>query len=68
MEKDDKQKFARAIDENILKSVEDAKFPLWRRAHWDEWGSPVGLSLGWALFVIPLGIFIYLLHLAGIVG
>ncbi len=41
----------------------------WAKRHWrwDEWGSPVGLGLGWALFIVPLGIFIELLHLAGLV-
>ncbi len=38
-----------------------------RRWRWDEWGSPVGLSLGWALFIIPLGVFLYFLHLSGII-
>lgn len=36
------------------------------RYHWDEWGSPVGLGLAWTLFIIPVGIFLYLLHLAGL--
>jgi hypothetical protein len=72
MDKEDKKKFAqefsREINEAVLSSAKDSKFPLWRRSHWDEWGSPVGLSLGWALFVIPLGLFIYFLHLAGLIG
>lgn len=68
MEKEEKQKFAQAIEENAWKSAVDAKYPLWRRSRWDEWGSPVGLSLGWALFIVPLGLFIYFLHLAGIIG
>lgn len=45
---------------------EHEPYPLWRRSHWDEWGSPVGLSLGWAIFIVPLGLFLWLLHLAGI--
>jgi hypothetical protein len=68
MDKEEQQKFARAIEENVLKSAQEEKYPLWRRSHWDEWGSPVGLGLGWMLFIIPLGLFIYLLHLAGMVG
>lgn len=37
----------------------------WRSwGSWFSWGSPVGLGLGWALFIIPLGIFIWLWHLA----
>ncbi|AKM78686.1 TPA: hypothetical protein DDZ49_02490 [Candidatus Wolfebacteria bacterium] len=39
-----------------------------RRQRWDEWGSPVGLGLVWALFIIPLGFFLLLLHLAGLLG
>jgi hypothetical protein len=42
----------------------ERKFP---RRKWDEWGSPVGLSLGWAIFLVSTGIFIYLLSLAGII-
>ena len=39
----------------------------WRAwGSWFSWGSPVGLSLGWALFIIPLGIFLLLIHMAGI--
>ena len=37
-----------------------------RRWRWDEWGSPVGLALGWAITIVSLGLFLYLLHLAGI--
>jgi len=68
MDKDEKQKWTQAIEENVMKSAGEEKFPLWRRSHWDEWGSPVGLSLGWALFIIPLGLFLYFLHLAGLIG
>ncbi|TSC59689.1 MAG: Uncharacterized protein LiPW15_709 [Parcubacteria group bacterium LiPW_15] len=39
-----------------------------RRRKWDEWGSPVGLSLGWAIFIVSIGFFLYLLHLAGLLG
>jgi|GEM_PF-2289455 len=41
----------------------DRKYP---RRKWDEWGSPVGLSLGWAIFIVSTGFFLYLLHLAGL--
>lgn len=37
-----------------------------RRWRWDEWGSPVGLGLAWALFAIPSGLLLYFLHLSGI--
>lgn len=67
MDKDEKKSFTEEVDEAVLNSVKDTKYPLWRRSHWDEWGSPVGLSLGWALFIVPLGVFLYLLHLAGLI-
>lgn len=46
--------------------AEYADYLLHRRYRWDEWGSPVGLGLAWALLIVPLGIFLYLLHLAGV--
>lgn len=63
MNREEKQKFADNAERKAMET-----FPWWRRSHWDEWGSPVGLSLGWALFIVPLGLFLYLLHLAGLVG
>lgn len=63
MDKQEKQRYADDAERKVWES-----YPLWRRARWDEWGSPVGLSLGWALFIVPLGLFLYLLHLAGLVG
>lgn len=36
-----------------------------RRRRWDEWGSPVGLALGWAILIISIAFSLYLLHLAG---
>lgn len=68
MDREEKKKFTEEVDEAVLNSVKDVKYPLWRRSKWDEWGSPVGLSLGWALFIIPIGVFLYLLHLAGLIG
>lgn len=67
MDKEEKKKFAQEVDEAVLNSVKESKFPLWRRSHWDEWGSPVGLTIAWALFIIPIGVFLYLLHLAGLI-
>jgi len=66
MDREQRKKFADEVDEAVMKSVKD--YPMWRRSHWDEWGSPVGLTLGWALFIVPLGVFLYLLHLAGLIG
>jgi hypothetical protein len=67
MGKEENKKFARAIEENLLKSAEEDKYPLWRRSHWDEWGSPVGLTLAWAPGLVCVGVFLWLLHLAGMV-
>ena len=36
------------------------------RYRWDEWGSPVGLALGFAITLTSIGVFVLLLHLAGI--
>ncbi|MFA5926594.1 MAG: hypothetical protein WCT32_02105 [Patescibacteria group bacterium] len=64
----DRKEFNKAHEEAMQKKMlEEPDY--WfkpRRAHWDEWNSPVGLSLGWAIFIVPLGIFLYLLHLAGL--
>jgi hypothetical protein len=55
MDKDEHYKITPAEEEYWAK----------RRFKWSEWGSPVGLGLAWTLLVVPLGLFLYLLHLAG---
>jgi hypothetical protein len=40
-----------------------AKFGL-KAMNWDGWGSPVGLGL----FLLSIGGFLYLLHLASLIG
>ena len=71
MDKEEKKKFAqefaREINEAVMNSAIDSKFPLWRRSHWDEWGSPVGLMLAWAPGLVCIGVFLYLLHLAELI-
>ena len=67
MGKEESKKFARAVEENLLKSAEEDKYPLWRRSHWDEWGSPVGLTLAWAPGLVCVGVFLWLLHLAELI-
>ncbi|HLC43609.1 MAG TPA: hypothetical protein VJK08_00565 [Patescibacteria group bacterium] len=66
----DNKEFNKAFDETVKKRMLDEPDIWWkpRRSHWDEWGSPVGLSLSWAIFIVPLGIFLYLLHLARLLG
>lgn len=63
------KEFNKAMEEAVQKKLLEEPDHWWksRRQRWDEWGSPVGLSLGWALFIIPLGVFIWLLHLAGVI-
>ncbi len=39
-----------------------------RRTRWDEWGSPIGLSLSSAIFILSIGGFLYLLRLAGLLS
>ena len=46
------------------KNYGDLPWKAW--GSWFSWGSPVGMGLGWALFIIPLGYFLLLLHMAGI--
>ena len=64
----DKKEFDKAFDEATQKKLLEEPDIWWkpRRHRWDEWGSPVGLSLGWTLFIVPLGVFLWLLHLAGL--
>lgn len=68
MDKEERKKLEADIEKAAYNSMSDASYWAKRRHRWDEWGSPVGLSLGWALFIIPLGVFLYLLHLAGLIG
>jgi hypothetical protein len=66
----DNKEFNKAMEDSVQKKLlEEPEY--WfkqRRQRWDEWGSPVGLGLAWALFIIPLGLFLLLLHLAGLIN
>jgi hypothetical protein len=66
MEKEEKQKYESDVSQAVHDAMSDPKYWARRRFKWQEWGSPVGLGLSWALFIIPLGIFLYLIHLAGL--
>jgi hypothetical protein len=35
---------------------------------WYGWGSPIGLGLGLGALMVSLGVFLYLLHIAKLVG
>ena len=41
----------------------------WRSwGSWFSWGSPVGLSIGFSLVLTSIGLFLYFLHLSGLIG
>ena len=67
MDKAEKNESESDVSKAIHAAMSDPKYWAKRRSNWDEWGSPVGLSLGWALFIIPLGVFIYFLFLSGLI-
>lgn len=66
MDPEEKKEDKSDVGQAIKAAMSDPSYWARRRARWDEWGSPVGLTLGWALFIIPLGLFLWLLHLANI--
>ncbi len=68
MDQKEKQEYSEEVGQAIKAAMSDPKYWARRRGKWDEWGSPVGLGLAWALFIIPLGIFLYLLYLAGLIS
>jgi hypothetical protein len=43
----------------------------WRYAKeamsWYGWGAPIGLSLGFSTFIVGIGAFLVLLHVAGVI-
>jgi len=64
----DKKEFNKAHEEALQKKMLDEP-DYWikpRRQRWDEWGSPVGLAIWFALTLISVGIFLYLLRIADI--
>jgi hypothetical protein len=65
----DKKEFNKAFEEVTQKKLLEEPEIWWkpRRHRWDEWGSPVGLTLGWAIFVISSAFTLYLLHLSGLI-
>lgn len=66
MKTEERKRLADNVEKAAFDAMSDTNYWMKRRSRWDEWGSPVGLTLAWALFIIPLGIFLWLLHLAGI--
>lgn len=67
MDKAEQKKLTDDVERAAFDSMADPKYWARRRSKWDEWGSPVGLSLGWAIFVISSAFVIYLLHLSGLI-
>ena len=66
MDQEEKKQYSDGVEQAIKAAMSDPKYWARRRNKWEEWGSPVGLGLGWALFIVPLGLFLWLLHIAGI--
>jgi len=66
----DKKEFNEAMEESVQKKLLEEPDYWWkrRRSRWDEWESPIGLALGSAIFLDSIGVFLYLLHLAGLLG
>lgn len=54
------------VEQAINAAMSDSKYWARKRSKWDEWGSPVGLSLGWAIFAVSSAFVIYLFHLSGL--
>ena len=55
-------------DEDLEDDYEEIWNPLPNLGAWYGWGSPIGLSLGFAICLNTVGMFIYFLHLAGLIG
>jgi len=66
MDTEKRQENSDRVEKAVIDAMSDEKYWARRRWHWEEWGSPVGLSLGWAIFVVSSGFTLYLLHLAKI--
>jgi len=55
------------VESGVYKAMSDPRYWARRKSKWDEWGSPVGLSLGWAIFVLSSALTLYILHLSGLI-
>ena len=66
MEKEERKQYEEEIERSVMESIKNTPYPLYRRSHWDEWGSPVGLTLAWAPGLVCVGVFLWFLHLAGL--
>jgi hypothetical protein len=67
MDKDEQKKLNNDVERAVYESMSDPRYWARKRAKWDEWGSPVGLTLAWAIFVVSSAFVIYLLHLSGLI-
>lgn len=67
MDREEQKKLTNDVERAVYESMSDPRYWARKRAKWDEWGSPVGLSLGWAIFVISSATAIYLLYLSGLI-
>ncbi len=67
MDRNEEKKLTENVERAVYESMSDPRYWARKRAKWDEWGSPVGLSLGWAIFVVSCAGALYLLRLAGLI-
>lgn len=67
MDKKERNDLNDEVESGLYKAMFDPRYWARRKSKWDEWGSPVGLSLGWAIFVISSALTLYLLHLANLI-
>ncbi|MBP9841117.1 MAG: hypothetical protein KBC64_01675 [Simkaniaceae bacterium] len=55
-------------EESKEDDYEEVWNPLPNLDAWYGWGSPIGLSLAFGICVNSIGMFIFFLHLAGLIG
>lgn len=59
------------IKESIKKRVKnnDFKWEEWKGlGKWYSWDSPIGMGFGFSILLLSIGLFVYLLHLSGLIG
>ena len=67
MDKEERKQLDKEVEKAVYDSMSDPKYWARKRYRWDEWGSPVGLAICGSLSLISVGIFLWLLHLSGLI-
>jgi hypothetical protein len=67
MDKSEQKQLTDEVERAVYGSMSDPKYWARKRSKWDEWGSPVGLTLGFAIFIVSIGLTAWLLHLSGLI-